>query len=449
MREHFFIRFGAGQPEVFKERERIYLEGMPDSSGVAFPPRCNIEDKLDALEAEREYLLDMCPNGKRATYEEGKESTLVRIILRTISGEYDAAVKSMHDMVRFRKANATGLLGSITNLPDHSRKNYSEEWLPPYEELRAELINALYLLERRRKEAGKTARKGAVSTLPILNGHEQPGPNQKRCFNCGQTGHIGTDPVCKARSTEVWKGASASYQLRRQGGAKSGGEGRGKGGEANDPKQRNSNKRKAEKDFTKIPCHNWSRGNGFCKYDGNCRYSHDGPKGDKNKGHGDYPKKSSLPMTKNLKKEKKSSLLLADMSDGYREEESSAEKGHLYELIRGVPTVVIKTQERTGSYIPVDTGFTGLASNVVVKLRPEPRFVVTLPILNAKSKPGRDYKPKDKTARGKIFLGKEIMGKKDSTFLVNEPMGKKDSYLDVLKRKNQTPGNRREENRVY
>ncbi len=58
-----------------------------------------------------------------------------------------------------------------------------------------------------------------------------------------------------------------------------------------------------------------------------------------------------------------------------------------------------------------------MASNVVVKLRPEPRFVVTLPILNAKSKPGRDYKPKDKTARGKIFfLGKEPMGKKDSTF---------------------------------
>jgi hypothetical protein len=288
MREHFFNRFGAGQPEVLKERERIYLEGMPDSSGVAFPPRCNIEDKLDALEAEREYLLDMCPKDKHATYEEGKETTLVRIVLRTISGEYDMAVKSVHDMVRFRKAGETGALGKITNLQDNSRKNYSEDWLSPYEELRAELINAWHLFERRRKEAGKTARKGATPVLPILNGHDQPGPNQKRCYNCGQTGHIGSDPVCKAGPTEVRKGAPASYKLRRQGGAKSGGKGRGKGGETNGLKQRNSNKRKAEKDFSKIPCHNWSRGNGFCKYDDNCRYSHDGPKGDKNKGRGHF-----------------------------------------------------------------------------------------------------------------------------------------------------------------
>jgi hypothetical protein len=47
MREHFFLRFGAGQPEILKERETIYLEGMPDSSGLAFPPRVNMEDKLD------------------------------------------------------------------------------------------------------------------------------------------------------------------------------------------------------------------------------------------------------------------------------------------------------------------------------------------------------------------------------------------------------------------
>ena len=60
MREHFFIRFGAGQPEILKERETIYLEGMPDSSGLAFPPRVHMEDKLDSLEAEREYLLDIC-----------------------------------------------------------------------------------------------------------------------------------------------------------------------------------------------------------------------------------------------------------------------------------------------------------------------------------------------------------------------------------------------------
>jgi hypothetical protein len=64
MREFFFRRFGAGQLEVVKERERDYLLGFPNSSGEAFPPRCNMEDKLDSLGEEREYLLDLCPVDK-------------------------------------------------------------------------------------------------------------------------------------------------------------------------------------------------------------------------------------------------------------------------------------------------------------------------------------------------------------------------------------------------
>ena len=58
MREFFFRRFGAGQPELVKERERIYLLGMPGSNGEVFPPRCNMEEKLDSLETERDFLLD-------------------------------------------------------------------------------------------------------------------------------------------------------------------------------------------------------------------------------------------------------------------------------------------------------------------------------------------------------------------------------------------------------
>ncbi len=50
---------------------------------------------IDELETEREWLLDMCPKDKRATYDEGKESTLLRIILRFLPKEYDAAVKEV------------------------------------------------------------------------------------------------------------------------------------------------------------------------------------------------------------------------------------------------------------------------------------------------------------------------------------------------------------------
>jgi hypothetical protein len=59
-----------GQPEVVKEREWVYLLGMSNAAGEAFPPRCNMEDELDTLEEEREYLLDMCPVDRQETYDE-------------------------------------------------------------------------------------------------------------------------------------------------------------------------------------------------------------------------------------------------------------------------------------------------------------------------------------------------------------------------------------------
>jgi hypothetical protein len=94
MRSFLFQRFGAGKPEVLEKRVKHYLDGMPcPKTGLAFPPRCNMEDKLNALEKEREYLLDMCPKEKRDDYDD-----------------------------------------------DNSRRNYETEWLPVYAELRYELI---------------------------------------------------------------------------------------------------------------------------------------------------------------------------------------------------------------------------------------------------------------------------------------------------------------------
>ena len=84
MRDFMFRRFGAGQPELIQERVRTYLLGMPDTNGEAFPPRCDMEAKLDSLETEREYLIEMCPKDKRDAYQDGKEETLIRLILRLI-----------------------------------------------------------------------------------------------------------------------------------------------------------------------------------------------------------------------------------------------------------------------------------------------------------------------------------------------------------------------------
>ncbi len=84
-------------------------------------------------------------------------------------------------MVRFRKAGAAGTMDKISNLEDITRINYSEDWLPPYDKLRRELIATWKQYEIRRKEQGKHPR-GGVPALPILEEHAQLGPDQKRCL---------------------------------------------------------------------------------------------------------------------------------------------------------------------------------------------------------------------------------------------------------------------------
>ncbi len=118
-----------------------------------------------------------------------------------------------------------------------------------------------------------------ISVLPILQGHEQPGPEQRPCYGCGQRGdHMRGDPKCPAGPNAIWEGAPAIFKDRiaRKGGSK--GKGKGKG-----IHQRNLGKRGFQPGqsnlLAKTPCPNWSRGNGFCKYGPNCRNSHDGPKG--------------------------------------------------------------------------------------------------------------------------------------------------------------------------
>ena len=56
----------------------------------------------------------------------------MKIILRTLPQEYDAAVKSVRDLFKLRRYGENGKLGQITNLEDHSRINYETDWVPPY-----------------------------------------------------------------------------------------------------------------------------------------------------------------------------------------------------------------------------------------------------------------------------------------------------------------------------
>jgi hypothetical protein len=392
MRDFFFRRFGAGQPEVVKERERIYLLGMPGPSGEVFPPRINMEEKLDSLETERDYLLDMCPKDKHDTYEPGKETTLVQILLRTLPKEYDPAQKTVMDLVRIRKMSEMGSLDAITNLEDNVRKNYSVDWLPPYNELRIELINAYQLMERRRSEAGANNKRGHP-VMPILQGHDQPGPEQRACYGCGKRGdHMRGDPKCPAGPNGIWSGAPEVFKERIRKRLKAGNKGKGKG--KGKPVQRNFGNRAQIGDSNKTPCPNWSRGNGFCKYGPACRYSHDGPKGGKSQ---DFKKRKSEVVFLTTKKGKKarkqlSSLLIKEMKNELGAPDNSPQTENddstLYQLIRGVPSAIIS---RGGSdfddFIP--------SRNDQMKLNQEcndTQFVVTL-MMSSSSDDTEDYSP--------------------------------------------------------
>ena len=179
------------------------------------------------------------------------------------------------------------------------------------------------------------------------------GPDQKCCYGCGGLGHVRGDSKCTASNGAIWKGASEGFKRRMENGtrnpkpqAKGEKRGKGKGGST----QRISGKRKVD-DTSKLPCHNWSRGNGFCKYADACRYSHDGPKGGSNQST------TMAVTTKKINKEKKNkpSLVITEYESNGEEHDNSHnktvswkneldEEDHLYELIRGVPAVIVRNR---------------------------------------------------------------------------------------------------------
>jgi len=384
MRDFLFRRFGAGQPELIQERVRIYLLGMPDHNMAAFPPRCNMEEKLDALEAEREYLIEMCPKDKRDAYQDGKEETLIRIILNHLPAEYDAAVKSVRDLSRLRKYGEEGDIHQITNLEDNSRLNYSADWLPNYLELRAELINAYQLAKRRRDETGRSEKKKVGHpTMPILDGFAQPGATAGPCYRCGEKDHRATDPLCRGKEGDFSKDAPEWFK-RKAGFGSGNGKGKGKGKAKGKGKGRAGGNRnwKGKGDSGKPPCANWSKGNGYCKWGDNCRFAHDGPKGGKRKAS------ASLATKGSVKKQKKQMMsMLVKVLDDVDEKKSEPKerqpstKDRLMQLVRGNGTLVgmVTSADSDRNYVPS---------------RPKPAGRTVL-MIGGSAREKREYRPVD------------------------------------------------------
>ena len=78
-----FDQFGPERPTLVRAREEAYEACMVEYPGApGFPKSVNMENKLRTLQAERGKLLKLCKRDLRGTYEYGKETKLVKIVIR-------------------------------------------------------------------------------------------------------------------------------------------------------------------------------------------------------------------------------------------------------------------------------------------------------------------------------------------------------------------------------
>jgi hypothetical protein len=92
---------------------------------------------------------------------------------------------------------------------------------------------------------------------------EGEGKAEKRCYGCGQPGHMRGAEECKASKDAIWGGAPKAYleKVQRRFGKTPTGEKRPFAADA------------------KQPCPYWSSGDSYCRFAERCHFSHDGSQG--------------------------------------------------------------------------------------------------------------------------------------------------------------------------
>ena len=218
LRSHLTKQFGGAGEDV-QARQDHYEAGMPKSKGgLAFPPNVNVPNKLRELEAERVALWKMCPPSKRDEYEYGKQTTLVKIVLRHLrTSEYSECIKSLLQEIKIRREIQASLpvfneetgrleLPEKKNIQqsteDWDYRNYNQDWLPSWDDLKSKLTSVWK--ERQFAKPGTADdvslknQKKSGSNLPVMF---MPGAGltpKFQCFGCGQMGHRKGDPECTA-----------------------------------------------------------------------------------------------------------------------------------------------------------------------------------------------------------------------------------------------------------
>jgi hypothetical protein len=267
LRKHLYKQFGSGSGGNIHEEELDFDRGMPEKGKAAFPPGCNMGEKLRQLESKRLYFMRMAGSTeKRRTYTYCQETKLVRIVLEHVNkAEYGDCVKRVLEIVKVRKMVAKAMSGDSSDddggVPDNHERSFSDDWLPSWKLLKSSLLDEWIM----RSSQEGNAKEKVKNVLPIaLNG-----VGSITCWGCGGP-HKKGDPECKAGKFDAHHSAPAVYKARM--------EKKRKVDKANGDKAQGNrvpNKKGKRDGKEKKHCKAFNFGKGNCRYGDKCKFLHE------------------------------------------------------------------------------------------------------------------------------------------------------------------------------
>ena len=280
LRKHLYKQFGAGSGGNIHEKELEYDRGMPEKGKAAFPPNCDMGEKLRQLESGRLYFNRMAGSDeKRKTYIYCQEVKLVRIVLEHVNkAEYGACVKRVLEIVKVKRM-VTNAISGLNNddeggIPDNHGRSFSDDWLPSWKLLKASLLDEW----NSRIVEGSNGKDKAKNVIPVA----MTGSTGMTCWGCGGP-HKKGDPGCPAGKFDVHHTAPPIYKARMEKKRKAekdkggGGYGKGGGGGNQGPK-----KKAKQNGAEKKHCKAFNFGKGNCRYGDKCKFLHEKKKGGPN-----------------------------------------------------------------------------------------------------------------------------------------------------------------------
>jgi hypothetical protein len=247
-RKHLKKQFGGSSEDV-KFREKVFEAGMPvKGCEQPFPKGIDIEAKLRELHAEWIKLKEICPEEDRASYEYGKESTLVKIIMKHLQHtEYARSVKDLLLEIKLQRQLVRAVRNnevdngnqSDDDIEDWEYRNYKDGWVPSYKRLHAKLTSQYKEMKFNKKvpKGDKDGNESSSKRLPamltkttaakLIATMLAPAFGQRNkalgktgdkmtCWGCGKVGHRMGSSLCTAKPGEIAEGAPKRAKRKKE-----------------------------------------------------------------------------------------------------------------------------------------------------------------------------------------------------------------------------------------